>query len=121
MEIYQNYVTIYRAVGDYKKALEYEVLRNELNEWIQLNRVKKESEVIQAKYEADKMNQQIAFLSTKNQLQQIKALRSIQIVIGVASIFIISGLLTILYFRQKKLKTEQEKTSLQQKLPSAPK
>jgi hypothetical protein len=116
LEIYKNYVTIFRAVGDYKKAFEYEVLRNELNEWIQLNRVKKESEVIQAKYEADKMNQQIAFLSTKNELQQIKALRSIQIVIGVASFFIISGLLTILYFRQKKLKIEQEKTNLQQKL-----
>jgi hypothetical protein len=115
-EIYQNYVTIFREVGDYKKAFEYEVLRNELNEWIQLNMVKKESEVIQAKYEADKMNQQIAVLSAKNELQQIKSLRSIQIVIGVASFFIISGLFTILYFRQKKLKTEQEKTNLQQKL-----
>lgn len=116
LKIYQSYVNIYHAQGDYKNAFEYEVLRNNLNEWIQLNKVRKESELINAAYEAEKINKQIAYLSTEKELQHIKALRSRQILVGAIVVILISGLLIIMVLRNKRFKAEHEKTQLRQRL-----
>jgi tetratricopeptide (TPR) repeat protein len=116
LEIYQSYVNIYHAQGDYKNAFEYEVLRNNLHEWIQINRVRMESELIHAEYEAEKINRQIAYLSTENELQHIKAHRSRQILVSAIIVLMISGLFVIMYLRSKRFKAEHEKTQLRQRL-----
>jgi hypothetical protein len=116
LKIYQSYVNIYHAQGDYKNAFKYEVLRNNLNEWIQLNKVRKESELINAAYEAEKINRQIVYLSTEKELQQIKALRSRQILVSAIVVIMISGLFIVLYLRSKRFKAEHEKTQLRQRL-----
>jgi tetratricopeptide (TPR) repeat protein len=115
-KVYKALVEIYNELGDYKKAYEYEVLKNQLHVLMLAGKTKKESELLQAKYEVDKINQHIAFLSKESEIQKLKAWRSFQIIIGLGALFLLMGLLLLNIFRQTKFKLKQEQSLLQQKL-----
>ncbi|MDB4303320.1 histidine kinase [Desulfosarcina sp.] len=116
VEIYKSYIELYNSLKDYKKAFDYEVLKNKLNEWIQANKIKRESDLIEAKYEAEKVAQQFAILSKENELQKLQASRSINMLVVLVLVSVITGLLLLVYNRNIGWKAEKEKTLLQQKL-----
>lgn len=116
LTIYKGYVKLFLLQKNYEKAFEYEVLKNELKEWIQANKDSKELELIEATYEASKISQKIELLSKENELNRTKALQSTYFIIGLGLLLVIAILIAFLLIRQNRIKTQQEKTILQQKL-----
>ena len=76
----------------------------------------KELKEINIRYETEKKERQLQQLSEENQLKELEIKQSRTILIALGGIFLLGLIIVILLIRQNRIRAEQEKTSLQQKL-----
>jgi len=77
---------------------------------------RKELMELKLKYESENKEQQIELLARENEIQKNKVQKSRLMLISFAGFLFLIILMSVLYIRQNKLRVEQEKTNLQQKL-----
>jgi tetratricopeptide (TPR) repeat protein len=113
---YQLLSKIYKVNGQTEKA--FESLSNYLDVKNKLDKIDKQDAVmaVNVKFEVDQKNQRISLLEQQNELQHYRIRQNRFYLLGLGGLIIIMGLFVLLFIRQNKLKTEQEKTALQQKL-----
>jgi tetratricopeptide (TPR) repeat protein/anti-sigma regulatory factor (Ser/Thr protein kinase) len=97
------------AFDHYKK---YIALRDE----VYSQETKHQIAEIETRYETEKKEQHILLLETENQLFSDKVWKSRIVQIALGSSILVLVLLVLLYLQRNKLKNQQEKTRLQQKL-----
>jgi len=114
--IYKNFVELFEGEGDYKKAHFYNNLRAQAEDSIYTESNLRITEVILANAENELNLQRIELLKKEKELQESKVQRSLIFTIGLGALVLIIVFMAIVYVRQNKLRTEQEKTNLQQKL-----
>jgi len=115
-EIYLGYSELFEQMGDYNKALYYNKLANQSEDSIYIEASRRSTEVVLANAENESITQKVKLLEKEKELQEERAQRSILLLIGSGVLVVFIVLIAILYIRQNKLKTEQDKTTLQQKL-----
>jgi tetratricopeptide (TPR) repeat protein len=97
------------AFDHYKK---YIALRDE----VYSQETKHQIAEIETRYETEKKEQQILLLETENRLFSDRVLKSRIVQIALGSSVLVLILLVLLYLQRNRLKNQQEKTRLQQKL-----
>jgi tetratricopeptide (TPR) repeat protein len=114
--IYRGFMELHQYLGEFEKALTYSEKRHKTLDSLNQLKIRNQVDYMLANAENERTKQQIQLLEKENELQKNKALRSIQILAALVFVSVIMGLLLLIYIRQNKLKTEQEKINLKQKL-----
>ncbi len=114
--IYNNYKKAYTGLENYKKALDFSELKDQIKDSLTEKKEKEKITEITEKYESDKKEQQINFLNTKNELQESKIKNQNNLLIGgIVTVFLL-GTLLFLWFKNEKTKQSLQKAFLQNKL-----
>ena len=106
----------FRKLGDYERALEYYVLKEKAKENIFLEDNKKLIAVLEAEYENEKIENQIAILEREKHVNELKARQTRNANIGIIIVFAVLVMMGILFLRQNKLKNDHKNALLEQKL-----
>lgn len=113
---YDGYFKYYKAQGNIDSSIYYYQLKVAAEDSANQHQAQNQIKYMLAKAENEAIDKEIALLEKEKELQRSKAQRSIYFLLGVGILFVLVVIIAYLYFRQNKLKTEQDKTNLQQKL-----
>jgi LytS/YehU family sensor histidine kinase len=116
VDAHQGLYRINKAMGDFKAStlhLEQIIKTNQ-----RLEELNKDKEVLElnTKYETERKEQQILLLETENELAQSNVRQTRTLLFGISGILMVILLMVLLYLRQNRLKAEQDKIILQQRL-----
>lgn len=106
----------YRLNGEPEKAFEYYRLYHAWSD--SLDRIERARDLLglQIAYETQLKDRQIVTLSQANELKDLRLRQTMTFILGMAVFVILSISFLLLLLRQRKLRAEQEKTNLRQKL-----
>lgn len=113
---YSELYEIYMELGDYKKAIEYYILKEKAAEEIYLEENTNLVSMLEAESENEKTEKKIALLAHDKEVNEMKVKQSRLFNIGVVVLFVILFLVGFLFLRQNKLKNEHKSVVLEQKL-----
>jgi len=114
--IYWSVNEAYKKLGEYQSANEYYVLYNITKDKIFLEDNKSLIAMLEAEFENEQVEKQIAQLERDKQINELKVEQTRNLNIGIVIVFVFLLLLGILFLRQNKLKNEHKSTLLEQKL-----
>ncbi|OYT12691.1 MAG: hypothetical protein B6I19_09050 [Bacteroidetes bacterium 4572_114] len=121
--IYNNAVNFYQKMYRYhKKNNNKEAYFYFIEKYVKtkdtLNKIERRREIVevQTKYETERKEEEIISLSQENELNEYRIKQSRIIQFGLVGVLFLGLAFVVLFIRQNRLKVEQEKTSLQQKL-----
>jgi len=114
--IYDVLYIMNEEIGDHTKALYYYKLKIQADDSIYTEANRRQTDVILANAENESITQKIEILEKEKELQEERAQRSFQLLIGSGVLIVLIILIAILFIRLKKFRIEQEKTNLHQKL-----
>ncbi len=111
-----RYTALYKATGNYAKALEYSELRSSYDDSLKnlINQV--EIRKVQIRLESEKLVQQLNLLEKDNLFKQTKLRKNSLIFLSVILLLLFVLLLFFIYFRQRRIRESQEKILLEQRL-----
>ena len=116
ISVYKNLITIYRAKGEDKKAIEIYELKDAIEDSVNVYNMNTRLKEIAARYETEQKDRQIELLSKKNQLREIQVKQSRYALFGLAGMVILVVIIALLFIRQNRLQSHQQNMLLQQKL-----
>lgn len=107
---------IYKAMADPARALSHLEAFNNASE--KLNELDRHKDVIEinTRYETERKEQQILLLTSENKLNSLKLDQTRYILFGLAGFFLLAVFVALLLIRQNRMKTIQDKTTLEQRL-----
>jgi tetratricopeptide (TPR) repeat protein len=114
--IYTGYKKLYQYLGEYDKAIEYAELRHMMLDSMRQINTRNQIDYLIATEENMRTNQKMQILQKETELQQFQDKRSINVLIVLVLVSVITGIILLLYFRNLGLKTDKEKSTLQQRL-----
>ncbi len=114
--VYSNYKDAYTGLKNFKKALYFSELKDQIKDSIKNKKEKEKITEITEKYESDKKEQKINLLNTENELQASKISNQRNILTGGIITILLLGSLLFLWFKNQKTKQSLQKASLQNKL-----
>ncbi|MEN8251582.1 MAG: histidine kinase, partial [Bacteroidota bacterium] len=114
--VYDSLHRNYKRIGNYRKALEYNVLRNKVENEIFLEEQMNTVAMLEADSEIEQIEKQVDMLERDKQIKDLQVAQSRNINIGIGTLFVIFILLGIFYLRQLRLKNEYKSSILEQKL-----
>jgi len=106
----------------YKELKSYRSSSDHLEECIRLNKqleelnTKREVMELNTRYEMERNQQRIVLLEKNHELAQNKVQQTRLILFGISSFLLVILLIVLLYLRQNRLRSEQERLKLRQKL-----
>jgi len=113
---YEGYYKLYKALGNIDSSIYYYRMKVAVEDSVNQQSTQNQINYMIAKVENEMIDQELVLLEKEKNLQENRAQRSVQFLIGLIILVILIILITLLYFRQNKMKEEQEKSNLQQKL-----
>jgi hypothetical protein len=119
VSVYNSFLTIYKKEGNFELALKYQELKDQAEDSVYADFVKNQFEFLDAKADNERKGNQILLLSQKSELQESKIRQSRYLLFGLIILFLLSAFIVYLFVRQSRLKTEQDKILLKQKLFSS--
>jgi hypothetical protein len=114
--IYEDFEIIYEKTDDFEKALYYHKLKENAEDSVYLERNRILIDVSLANTEENILIQKMDLLEKDKQLQENKAERALYFIIGLAILITLVIIIAVILIRQNKLRTNQEKTTLQHRL-----
>jgi hypothetical protein len=115
-ELYEALYQLYRGRKDYLKALDFYVLKNQADDSLEKKNTRKQIDKILTIAAEENTNQKIQLLASESELQRNRAQLRMQWMVGLGIVILLILISVILFFQQIRLKAEQEKTLLQQRL-----
>jgi tetratricopeptide (TPR) repeat protein len=116
LKCYEGLSEIYALQHDTGNAFLYYKALTKIKDEIFTIETNRQITEIETQYETQKKEQKILLLEQENLLNKTKAMRNRAILLGLGGVSIMALLWTLLYLRQNKLRNDQEKNRLQQKL-----
>ncbi len=113
---YGLYSEIYELEGNFKKALEYNKLKSTLNDSIYNKDKNKKIAELQTQYETEEKEKEIDHLTQQTKIQQLEISRNQYLILGLGSLALLIIAFAFLFSRQRKLKANQTKMEVEQKL-----
>jgi tetratricopeptide (TPR) repeat protein len=107
--LYQSLGRDQEALAAFKKVLAFQDSVNTFERQRELREV-------QARYETERKDQQIALLSQENQLSRFRIQQNRYSLFGLGGLVLLIGIVSILIYRQNKLRTDQRTIVLEQRL-----
>jgi len=114
--IFRDLVQLYESTGDLNNALLYEKKLEEENRIQTLDELNRQIMGLQVNNENDMRKEQLNSLAKENDINKMKLLHTRSILIGFAGFALLAGLILILIYQRKKLKSDQKALILEQKL-----
>jgi len=116
LNAYSQLSSIYEKQGNLEQSIYY--LRKKYKIEQALNEISKSKELVglQIKYETERKDQQITLLSQENELNEFRVKQTRYLLFGLAGLVMLIIVVVVLYFRQNKLKANQNTILLEQKL-----
>ncbi len=114
--VYDSLYRNYERLGNFRKALEFHVLRNKIEGEIFQEDQSNMIAMLEADSENEKIEKQMAMLERDKQIKELQVAQSRYFNLGIGILFVISILIGVLYLRQIKLKNEYKSSILEQKL-----
>lgn len=115
-EAYGNLARLYSEKKNFEEAFEYQQKFNALTDTLAREKSGKAMAEMMVKYETEKKEEQNKSLGRENELQKLRLERNNYVIYGLAALMLLLGITGILFYRQRKLKAEQERIVLGQKL-----
>lgn len=113
---YRGYYKLFRAQGDLDSAIYYYQFMVKIIDSLKDQQNRQQIDYILANFESEEISRQLELLTKEKELQESRAQRTLLFLVGTGILLILIIIIAILYLRQNKLRAEQEKTNLQQKL-----
>ncbi len=114
--ILNNLKDAYLGLGDYKKAMFFAELKDQIKDSLNSVAQKEKVTVITEKYESEKKEQEIQLLNSENQLKESKIKNQRSFLIGGILAVLIFIAFALLWFRNQKNKQSLQEASLKHKL-----
>lgn len=118
-ELIKNYSALFRicnTTGRTDEALKYHIALAGAKDSLYRLQQRREIIELETKYETERNEEQIAFLSQQNALQELRLSQSRYLTFGLAGLVLLAFSFTIVLIRQEKLRSRQQTLVLQQKL-----
>jgi tetratricopeptide (TPR) repeat protein len=113
---HSNLYEINKSLGDFRKALVHLEAHNEaLNRVRELDR-KKDVMEVNTRYETERKEQRILLLTNENEINTLKIEQTRYLMFILAGFILLAAMAVIMFIRQNRMKTMQEKAVLEQKL-----
>ncbi len=116
ISVYKNLISVYRANGEDKKAIELYELKDAMEDSVHIHNMNTQLKEIAARYETEQKDRQIQLLSQENQLREIQVRQSRYVLFGLGGMVILVVIIALLFIRQGRLKSQQQNLLLRQKL-----
>jgi len=113
---YINLNTYYKESGDYKKALEYYILREETVKEMAQQENKDLVAVLETDYENEKNEKQIALLERDKEINALKVSQSRYYIFGLTAFLVLVLLFGVFFIRMRKIRAEQKALMREQQL-----
>lgn len=113
---YRGLAVLNKEMGNFKSAFEYQELFSDLRDSLLNEQRVATIEELNAIYESEKRENQIAILEKENQIVEAKSVSRTYLLIGAISVFSILSLSIFLYFRQARARQKQEIVELEQQV-----
>jgi len=113
---YKRMFYIYSDYGDYKKALEYNILSQEAEEDIYKEKNKNLVTMLESVSEDEKTDKQMAMLAKDNELKALTIKQSRTYLFALVGFILVLVLMALLFFRQRKIRAEHKTFVREQKL-----
>jgi two-component system NarL family sensor kinase len=120
-EAYLYMMDVYRNRNDYKTALKYHMMAQEMKDSVFNQQSMDHINELRVEYETEKKEQQIVLLNKENEIHKLELTRKNILVTVVVVIFAVAGLVAYLLYNRNRLKQEaklQAEIILQQDLAS---
>lgn len=114
--IYRAYYKLYKSVENYDSAIYFLQLKEQVLDSLQELDKRNEMKIVLANAETVNVQNKMRVLEQQKELEKNRAERSVQYIIGLALLLVISLLIAFLLIRQNRMRAQQEKMGLQQKL-----
>ncbi len=114
--IYNSLSALYVSIGNHKKALKYYKQYTAVKDSIFNEESQNKIAELETKYEMEKKQQRVEFLTKKNEFQKIQIKRDKYLTYGLISIIVLLIIIAFMFVLQNKLKTKQKTLNLEQKL-----
>jgi tetratricopeptide (TPR) repeat protein len=115
-DAFRNLYEIYKSLPDEKNALKHLEALNEVTKRIRELDRKMEVSEINTRYETERKEQQILLLTSENELKNLKLSQSQYFIFGLAGFVLLIVMVALMLFRQNRMKTQQDKINLEQRL-----
>ncbi|CAN5687279.1 hypothetical protein BH11BAC1_BH11BAC1_29400 [soil metagenome] len=116
MEAYGNLAQVYSKEKKFEKAFEVQQKFNALTDTLAKEKSGKAMAEMMVKYETEKKEEQNTLLGQENELQKLRLERNNYVISALAMFILLLITVGVLFYRQRKLKSEQERILLEQKL-----
>ncbi|HXD94163.1 MAG TPA: histidine kinase [Bacteroidia bacterium] len=113
---YQALAEIYEAHNNYKMANEYNLAYSDIKDTLYSEKVASQLAEMQTKYETEKKEQKITGLTQETEILQLEASRNRYLMIGLCLVSVLIGIIGFLFIGRIRLKMQQAKMDLEQKL-----
>ncbi len=110
-DVYESLARWYQKQGDYKKALEYQILFKKSSDKLSSDNTKDKISKMEARFRVESMNKQIASLRDEKEIQQlqIRQKNTVNVVLaaGILALILITGLGYRTYYQKQKLQKQR--------------
>jgi len=113
---YSNLHFYYKESGDYKKALEYYVLKEETEKEIAQQENKDIITILEADYENEKTRSEFALLEGEKELSDLRTTQFRYTIVGLVVLLLVILIFGILFFRIRKIRMQQKLLMREQQL-----
>gem|GEM_PF-316064 len=113
---HENLTSIYEQLGETKKAFTHLKLYTQIKDELYTLETNRQLTEIETRFETANKEQKINLLEKEKELNESKIIRTRAIFLGIIFLITFVVFLILLFIRNTRLRNEQEKTNLQQKL-----
>lgn len=116
VNFHMEYYNVYKAMGNYEKALHYYELANQYKSGIFSNEMADKISELKEKYETGKKEQENINLKRNSEIQELELRQRLYLIYGTGGLALFILIISLLLIRNNRIRSEQHTMRLEQRL-----